>query len=619
LAGLSKKKSFDSISKKMIGKKILNYRISRLIGEGGMATVYEAIHEKLDTKVAIKVLNPVLTANAKIRQRFLQEAKMIASLNHQNIVKVIDYEEQSDFLAIVMEYLDGSDLSDYIKENGKLPLQESVRLFMKVLDAFSYAHSKGIVHRDVKPSNIFLVGNLEPKILDFGIAKMLETDAALTHTGTQMGTPVYMSPELVNADKNIDHRSDIYSLGVTLFYILQGQPPYDATTISNFQIFNKIYAEPLPLLSGIPDIFNQIIQKATAKKPGDRFQSCNEFRAALADLELEQDQSKHVDERKSSKNPAPSTTISDDRTLIDEVASKPEPKAKTPPPKKEEKAKIQAPASKPVENKGIPENKPKSKIFTYLILAFVIISIGIFAYMKFTGGPSEEEKWRKLVQDSTRYADSLANLKNKAEADSIANAESLKLALIRQNTADSLEQEKASAIVWTDKKHGYFTDVRDGQKYDVIKIGGQTWMAQNFNLATPNGSWCYENNQSNCKTYGRLYNWETARKSAPLGWHLPTKGEQETLIQGLYEVHKEALYNELLPGGSIGFNAPLAGQRTETGEFGGINSATFFWSSSPSANYATWAYYIELTSYNTEVSYTSGERKCGYSIRYVKN
>ena len=108
----------------MIGENILHYRITRLIGEGGMATVYEAIHDKLETKVAIKVLNPVLTANASIRQRFLQEAKMIASLNHQNIVKVIDYEEQSDFLAIVMEYLDGSDLSDYIKENGKLPLQE---------------------------------------------------------------------------------------------------------------------------------------------------------------------------------------------------------------------------------------------------------------------------------------------------------------------------------------------------------------------------------------------------------------------------------------------------------------------------------------------------------------
>ena len=208
---------------------------------------------------------------------------------------------------------------------------------------------------------------------------------------------------------------------------------------------------------------------------------------------------------------------------------------------------------------------------------------------------------------------------DKAEADSIANAENLKLALIRQNTADSLEREKASAIFWTDKKHGYFTDVRDSQKYDVIKIGGQTWMAQNFNLATPNGSWCYENNQSNCGTYGRLYNWETARKSAPLGWHLPTTGEQETLIQGLYEVHKDGLYQELLPGGSIGFDAPLAGQRTETGEFGGINNATFFWSSSPSANYATWAYYIEITSYNKEVSYTSGERKCGYSVRYVKN
>lgn len=603
----------------MIGKKILNYRISRLIGEGGMATVYEAIHEKLDTKVAIKVLNPVLTANANIRQRFLQEAKMIASLNHQNIVKVIDYEEQSDFLAIVMEYLDGSDLSDYIKENGKLPLNESVRLFIKVLDAFSYAHSKGIVHRDVKPSNIFLVGNIEPKILDFGIAKMLETDAALTHTGTQMGTPVYMSPELVNADKNIDHRSDIYSLGVTLFYILQGQPPYDATTISNFQIFNKIYAEPLPLLSGVPDIFNQIIQKATAKKPDDRFQSCNEFGAAIADLELEQDKNKHANDRITSKNPAPSDHISDDRTLIDEVPSKPEPKTKKTPPKKEEKAKAQAPVSKPVEHGATPENKPKSKIFIYLILALVIISLGIFAIMKFAGGPTEEEKQQSFVQDSIRIADSLENVKNQIQSDSVANAESQRQALIRQNAADSLEQAKASAIVWTDKKHGYFTDIRDGQKYAVIKIGGQIWMAQNFNMETPNGSWCYENNQSNCETYGRLYTWETARKSAPLGWHLPTSGEQETLIQNLYDTYKELLFTELTTGGKVGFDAPLAGQRYDTGEFVSLGNSAFFWSSSPSANYATWAYYIELNGYKKDVYYTSGERKYGYSVRYVKN
>jgi len=608
----------------MIGEKILNYRITRLIGEGGMATVYEAIHEKLDTKIAIKVLNPILTANAGIRQRFLQEARMIASLSHPNIVKVIDYEERSDFLAIVMEYLDGSDLSDYIKKRGKLPLAQSIRLFGKILDAFSYAHTKGIVHRDVKPSNIFLIDQLEPKILDFGIAKLLENDASLTHTGTQMGTPVYMSPELVNADRNIDHRSDIYSLGVTLFYILQGKPPYDATTISNFQIFNKIYAEPLPLLEDIPEVLNQIIQKATSKKPSDRFQSCTEFKAALASQEIFE--GKNTSENKPMVDKSPSKTMittdqaDDEKTMIDKVPIvKPVKTIKSATTANKEKNKSPEQKAKPVEPTSPPPKSNKSKIYAYLIIALVGISILTFAFMKFASGPDATEIAQKNLQDSIRIADSLEKILIKTKTDSIANAESQRLALRQKYINDSIEQEKASAIVWTDKKHGYFTDIRDGQKYKVIKIAGQTWMAQNFNFETPGGCWCYENNPANCETYGRLYNWETARKSAPIGWHLPTTGEQETLIQGLYETHKEALFNDLLTGGNVGFDAPLAGQLSETGEFGGIDKVTSFWSSSPSANYPTWAYYIVLTSYNKEVSYTSGERKCGYSVRYVKN
>jgi serine/threonine protein kinase/FKBP-type peptidyl-prolyl cis-trans isomerase len=267
----------------MIGEKIQHYRITRLIGEGGMASVYEAVHEKLQSKVAIKVLNPILTANKNIRERFENEARFMAGLNHVNITRVIDYEERPDLLAIVMEFLEGEDLNVRIKQDGPMSLQEVLPIFMQVLDAFEYAHKKSIVHRDVKPSNIFIEPSKAVKILDFGIAKLLGATDDMTATGTQIGTPVYMSPEQVNTDKNIDQRSDIYSLGVTLFYMLNGKPPYDTTTTSSFQIFTKIVYEPLPDLTNYPEI-NQLLKIATHKDPAQRYQTCSAFKQALIEV-----------------------------------------------------------------------------------------------------------------------------------------------------------------------------------------------------------------------------------------------------------------------------------------------------------------------------------------------
>jgi len=262
----------------MIGTRIFNYRIIRLIGEGGMAKVYEAIHEKFENRrVAIKILDPVLTANADIRHRFENEAKIMASLDHPNIVKVMDYTDESDRLAIVMEYLEGYTLSDYVKKFGSLSPKTVGKLMVSILHAFQYAHEHGIIHRDVKPSNILLDDQLNPKIMDFGIAKLL-TDNSVTRTGTQMGTPTYMSPEQVRDVKDIDKRSDIYSLGVTLFFMLTGAAPYNSTTLSTFDIYNKIVHEPLPPLTSHIQ-FNEIITKATAKNPDDRYSSCK----AMAD------------------------------------------------------------------------------------------------------------------------------------------------------------------------------------------------------------------------------------------------------------------------------------------------------------------------------------------------
>ena len=264
-------------TEKYKGVVIEKYKINRLIGEGGMAAVFEASHEIIGNKVAIKILRPELSINHDIRERFKNEAKNMASLSHPNIPRVIGFEDKPKQLAIIMEFLEGEDLNKRIKREGALNEKDILIILEQILSALQYAHEKGIVHRDIKPSNIYLLPDNTVKILDFGIAKLFgegETDA--TKTGIQVGTPVYMSPEQVKGDKSIDHRSDIYSLGITLYCVCKGSPPYDKNTLSDFEIQNKIVFESLPVLQE-STVFSQIILKACQKNREDRFQSCNEW------------------------------------------------------------------------------------------------------------------------------------------------------------------------------------------------------------------------------------------------------------------------------------------------------------------------------------------------------
>jgi uncharacterized protein (TIGR02145 family) len=264
----------------MLNTSIGKYTITRKIGEGGMASVYEARHERLGTKVAIKILSPILARNPQLRQRFENEANFMASLSHSHITRVLDVEEQDDTLAIIMELLEGEDLDARVKRTGPLSTAEVKMIFTQVLNAFDYAHSKGIVHRDIKPANIFIDKNNQVKILDFGIAKLFGTGNEMTQTGTQMGTPVYMSPEQVRGEKSIDHRSDIYSLGVTLYFTLTGKAPYESAEESSYEIFTKIINEPIPNLVNNPT-FDAIIQKAVSKDRNARYQAVGEMRKEL--------------------------------------------------------------------------------------------------------------------------------------------------------------------------------------------------------------------------------------------------------------------------------------------------------------------------------------------------
>ena len=282
----------------MLGKKILNYEIKKLLGEGGMGNVYLAEHTQLGRKVAVKSLHPQLVKNEGLRARFKKEASTMAHLQHPKIVTLYDYVEEEDGLFLIMEFVEGLPLDEYIREkSGPIPSEIAIPMMMQILDAFSYAHSKGIVHRDIKPSNIIISDRDEIKILDFGIAKLLsEAGNKLTKTGTQMGTVFYMSPEQVQG-KDIDIRSDIYSLGVTFYQMLTGISPYDGMT-TEFEVYSKIVSEPLPnassLYPGVPEFLDKVILKATAKNKADRFQSCEEFSGYLSKRETPITESKTV-------------------------------------------------------------------------------------------------------------------------------------------------------------------------------------------------------------------------------------------------------------------------------------------------------------------------------------
>ncbi len=269
-----------------IGSQFLNYKIISLLGEGGMATVYEGQNIGLtNRKVAIKVLNPMFSTKTDIKKRFQNEAEILSSLQHPNIVSVWDYAENNNILAIIMEYIQGETLNITIK-NATLTENAKKDIFLKILDAFQYAHNKGIIHRDIKPSNVIIMPDNTPKILDFGIAKIVEEGGEYSMTGAFMGTLTYMSPEQIKDSKYIDQRSDIYSLAVLYYTMILGKKPYDENTTSKFDIQTNIVKNPLPDLHLLPIETRKIIEKATEKNPNDRYDSCKSFMEALQNINV---------------------------------------------------------------------------------------------------------------------------------------------------------------------------------------------------------------------------------------------------------------------------------------------------------------------------------------------
>jgi serine/threonine-protein kinase len=276
------------------------YEVKRRIGEGGMGAVYEARHTLIGKRVAVKVLLEKLVSKSDFVARLLQEARLASSIGHENIVDVTDFGTTDDGRSfVVMEFLDGESLAELTMREAPLPIERSLRIARQAASALGAAHAKGIFHRDVKPENIYLVRRGDAdfvKVVDFGISKAVKPGGGeegaegyrLTHTGLLLGTPLYMSPEQARGEEDLDHRVDIWALGVMLYECLTGEVPFRANNY--LQIISQVLTHtPLPPSQlrpelGIPDAVEAVVMRAMEKDRSRRYQTMAELERDLERL-----------------------------------------------------------------------------------------------------------------------------------------------------------------------------------------------------------------------------------------------------------------------------------------------------------------------------------------------
>lgn len=265
------------MSSEMIGK----YEIVEKRGEGGFGVLFRAWDTVIERVVALKVLHPQFASNERLSAWFKREAKAMARLNHQNIVTIHNFEIESGRHFIVMEYVDGDNVSEMLKKNGPLPIDDAIKIVLQLADGFGYAHQGGIIHRDIKPSNIMVDPSGKVKITDFGIAKILD-DTKLTKTSSGAGSLHYMSPEQIDG-KTVDARSDIYSLGITMYQMVTGKVPFtdDSEYVVMRAHLNQEPTPPAQLRPDTPPALESVILRMLAKKPDDRYESMKSMSVEL--------------------------------------------------------------------------------------------------------------------------------------------------------------------------------------------------------------------------------------------------------------------------------------------------------------------------------------------------
>lgn len=285
------------------GEKIGTYEIDSPIGRGGMAAVYKAYHERLDRHVAIKLMHPTFLQDEDFRARFQREARIVAKLEHSAIVPIYDYDEYNNTPYLVMKYVEGMTLKRHFIKKG-MTIEEIERVMTRIAEGLDYAHSRGILHRDMKPSNILLDGDGQAYITDFGLARMAEAGASTISHDMMLGTPYYISPEQAQGSKDLDSRTDLYSLGIILYELLTGQVPFQADTPYAI-VHGHIYTEPEAPGKVNPDLtpaIDRVVIRALEKDREKRYPNAmammRDFSAAIAgnSVEPEPESSKQDDD-----------------------------------------------------------------------------------------------------------------------------------------------------------------------------------------------------------------------------------------------------------------------------------------------------------------------------------
>ena len=274
----------DSLQERTSAALGVQYEIESEIGRGGMSVVYRARDRRLNRPVAIKVLPPELAHDAAIRTRFTREAQMAAQLTHAHIVPIYDVGEQDGLAYFVMAIVHGGNLATLLTREPRQPVEEARRLLSEIADALAYAHLRGVIHRDIKPDNILLdESSGRAMVTDFGIARAMELSSRLTATGIAVGTPAYMSPEQALGDREVDGRSDIYSLGVLGYQMLTGRLPFSAG--NSMALLLKHVSEPArpiaELRQDAPRSLREALERALMKSPEDRWPNATSMREAL--------------------------------------------------------------------------------------------------------------------------------------------------------------------------------------------------------------------------------------------------------------------------------------------------------------------------------------------------
>ncbi len=280
----------------LIGATIGNYEIRIKVGEGGMGAVYMAEHPQIGKRVALKVLHAEFSSKEDVVKRFFQEAKAVNDVRHPNVVDIVDYgwipnKQGQNTVYFIMEFLDGPSLSDVIQNQAPLAPERALAIGLQIADALGACHKSGVVHRDLKPENIILIprGREQDfvKVLDFGIAKLTgdQKVSVRTRTGLLMGTPAYMSPEQCEGSNNVDHRTDIYALGILLYEMLTGQVPFTGETYGQILLQHLTQVPtPLSMVRGvIPPHVEAVVLRALEKNPDARYQTMEDLVEALAD------------------------------------------------------------------------------------------------------------------------------------------------------------------------------------------------------------------------------------------------------------------------------------------------------------------------------------------------